>query len=475
MPSHEPTLNLPNPWAAVGRDTEAGRALFALYNGFSHARNRGNDYSEINKIKTLRHTATHGVPEFPAARPPPSKRPEVKVPHFAHRSCSSESHPVDFIPRRRRASDILQRIRDESYIAELPPMPKGPLLDEAEKARLQEVFYWSNRNLGPDPPVAEPVRRIPKKGSIEEQELLLNDISQEIEDRKTFLTEMEEYGRGEQYRGQIMFEIQQRVEQMKLLHENIIKYERKQGLMQTKTEAAPPPKVLTAETMSVHQDQEQNANTKLNTASLIQFENDPQLDRFSTSTDKVHTTLRPSSRSRRTETPCSRPSQLKSSHSAHVRATRNDVSESSAPNAYSLQRTPKPPSFPITDPKKRNSTSSVSKSRLQSIRAFSANSASQNGSTARISLTSDLRDRENTIGQGGRNSHGHNDGNSVYMTDTTLNSNKDYSSGPTPSTYDCSTVVCSPTSCSPVHSPRDYNNYIQNYNNQECARDYNQS
>lgn len=242
--AREPALNLPNPWAAVGRDTEAGRALFALYNGYGHARTRGNDYSQINKIKTLKHIATHGLPEFPVLQPPPPKKPEVKVPHFPHKHYDpDEFHPIDFIPRRRRASEILQQIRDDSYVVELPPMPKGPLLDEAEKARLQEVFYWSNRNLGPEPPEAEPLRRLPKKGSIAEQELLLNTIAKEIEDREAFLTEMEAYGKGEQYRSQIMFEIQQRVGQMKLLHKNITQQEKKENENQNsvvKTEKTTP-------------------------------------------------------------------------------------------------------------------------------------------------------------------------------------------------------------------------------------------
>lgn len=243
--AQEPALNLPNPWAAVGRDTEAGRALFALYNGFGHARSRGNDYSQVNRMKHLRYIATHRVPEFPVPRPLPPKKPEVKVPHFPHKNpYCDDYHPVDFIPRRRRASDILQQIRDDSYVAELPPMPKGPLLDEAEKTRLQEVFYWSNRNLGPEPPVAEPVRRLPKKGSVEEQELLLNEIAKEIEDREVFLNEMEEYGKGEQYRSQIMFEIQQRVGQMKLLHENITQQEKNEN--EVKKSETPTPRALYA-------------------------------------------------------------------------------------------------------------------------------------------------------------------------------------------------------------------------------------
>lgn len=228
--AQDPTLNLPNPWAVVGRDTEAGRALFALYNGFGHARSRGNDYSQMNRMKHLRCIAMHGVPEFPVPKPLPPEKPKVKVPHFFHKNYHFDNyHPIDFIPRRRRAVEILQQIRDDSYIVEMPPMPKGPLLDEAEKARLQEVFYWSNRNLGPETPMAEPVRRLIKKCSVEEHDFLLDEIAKEIEDREEFLNKMKEYGKDEEYRSQIMDEIQQRVGQMKLLHETITEQEKKEN------------------------------------------------------------------------------------------------------------------------------------------------------------------------------------------------------------------------------------------------------
>ncbi|KAG0614431.1 hypothetical protein M758_6G176400 [Ceratodon purpureus] len=329
--AHEPALNLPNPWAAVGRDTEAGRALFALYNGFGHARNRGNDYSQMNRMKHLRYIAMHGVPEFPVPKPLPPEKPKVKVPHFPHKSYSSyDYHPVDFIPRRRRAAEILQQIRDDSYEVEMPPMPKGPLLDDAEKARLQEVFYWSNRNLGPEPPVAEPVRRLPKKGSIEEQELLLNEIAKEIEDREAFLNAMEEYGKGEQYRGQIMFEIQERVGQMKLLHTNITEQEKKESTKksdQATPQASyvmPPPK-----SHARGQPRKPNANLRFDLdvtgASLPHFGQDP---RFEKSSGPSYST------SRADETP------------AQIRASQHETSTASHSNPWTTTRTDTPEPAP---------------------------------------------------------------------------------------------------------------------------------
>lgn len=53
---------LPNPWEAVGRGTEVGRALFALYNGYGVARNRGNKYSDHNRMKIMERISAQGLP-----------------------------------------------------------------------------------------------------------------------------------------------------------------------------------------------------------------------------------------------------------------------------------------------------------------------------------------------------------------------------------------------------------------------------
>lgn len=53
---------LPSPWEAVGRGTEVGRALFALYNGYGVARNRGNQYSDQNRTKIMERISAQGLP-----------------------------------------------------------------------------------------------------------------------------------------------------------------------------------------------------------------------------------------------------------------------------------------------------------------------------------------------------------------------------------------------------------------------------
>lgn len=225
-------LRLPSPWAAVGRDTAAGRALFALYNGFGQARNRGNQYSSANKIKTLKHMAEHGPVEFPAQKPPPApKKPQVKVPHFYPKNALLEYYnslcPVELMRGRRKASEILEQLREDAAVVEAPPQPKGPILDAKEKARLQEVFYWANRDLGPDPPPEEKsAPKSPERGSLQEKEMLMDAISKEVDDREAFLSEMEAYGKADKYRSQITAEIQDRMNQLLLLHDQLSVAER---------------------------------------------------------------------------------------------------------------------------------------------------------------------------------------------------------------------------------------------------------
>jgi hypothetical protein len=112
---------------------------------------------------------------------------------------------------------------------EVPPVPQRPLLDEREKSRLQEVFEWSNRDLGPEPLQEEEPWQViePEKGSIQEQEMLLDTIAQEVEERKTFIKEMEQYGKGDKYRLQIHKEIEDRIKQMSILHQSITMEEKK--------------------------------------------------------------------------------------------------------------------------------------------------------------------------------------------------------------------------------------------------------
>jgi hypothetical protein len=234
-------LRLPSPWAAVGRDTEAGRALFALYNGFGQARNQGNKYSSQNRLKIMHQLAMNG-PQLPLLpKPPPPKKPVVKVPQFHRKQHNFEDIcPVEFMRGRRKASQILEQLREDSYVVEVPPVPQRPLLDEREKSRLQEVFEWSNRDLGPEPLQEEEPWQViePEKGSIQEQEMLLDTIAQEVEERKTFIKEMEQYGKGDKYRLQIHKEIEDRIKQMSMLHQSITMEEKKILEKQAKAAAA---------------------------------------------------------------------------------------------------------------------------------------------------------------------------------------------------------------------------------------------
>jgi hypothetical protein len=188
------------------------------------------------------HQLAMNGPQLPSLpKPPPPKKPVVKVPQFHRKQHNFEDIcPVEFMRGRRKASQILEQLREDSYVVEVPPVPQLPLLDEREKSRLQEVFEWSNRDLGPEPLKEEESWQViePEKGSIQEQEMLLETIAQEVEERKTFIKEMEQYGKGDKYRLQIHKEIEDRIKQMSMLHQSITMEEKKILEKQAKAAAA---------------------------------------------------------------------------------------------------------------------------------------------------------------------------------------------------------------------------------------------
>ncbi|BBN14549.1 hypothetical protein MPTK1_6g12510 [Marchantia polymorpha subsp. ruderalis] len=220
---------IPSCWEAVGRGTEVGRALFALYNGYGVARNRGNEFSDRNRLKILQRLANLSLEDICEAEnrelpPPKPKKPIVKVPHFRKGPMTVDDIPQVLLMRgRRKSSQILNKLKEDIAKRELPPMPTKPLLDEKEKQRLQYVFEWSGRDCGSDDedePVV-PANPPPPRGSVEEQEMLMEEIGHEIEERRVFLDRMYELGRGPKYEPIIHAEIQERIRQMELLDKTI--------------------------------------------------------------------------------------------------------------------------------------------------------------------------------------------------------------------------------------------------------------
>lgn len=228
-----PLLKLP------GRETSAGRALFALFNGYDLARKRGNLYSDCNAARLRRHPPNLHPPESKAPqRPLPQKR-TVKVPRFRrrHQTIKPSECETHHGVGKRKASDILRQLRIDLEHKELPMQSNKPLLDDKEKARLASLFEWSGRldkdqlmanvaALTSQPPKSNHRMRAQKvpQGSVQEMENMVDQIAKEIQEREEFIREMDKLGQAEKYKGRVRFEIQQRVKEMEKL-DKLIKSE----------------------------------------------------------------------------------------------------------------------------------------------------------------------------------------------------------------------------------------------------------
>lgn len=94
----------------------------------------------------------------------------------------------------------------------------GPLLDDAEKARLAEHMRFRGK-----PPEAQPDCRQPRKprpGSKADLQQLFNEIVLEVNERQQYLEDMSALIKGQEYQAacaQMKREIQDRVQEMKRL------------------------------------------------------------------------------------------------------------------------------------------------------------------------------------------------------------------------------------------------------------------
>ncbi|MCO5602570.1 hypothetical protein L7F22_056704 [Adiantum nelumboides] len=113
-----PLLKLP------GRETSAGRALFALFNGYDLARKRGNLYSQHNAARFRSRPPTWRPPEWKAPSKPPPQKKTVRVPRFWRRPtvAPAECQRQQAVGRR-KASEILKQLQIDLEHKELPPHP----------------------------------------------------------------------------------------------------------------------------------------------------------------------------------------------------------------------------------------------------------------------------------------------------------------------------------------------------------------
>lgn len=198
---HNPDAVMKN----IGRDNpEILRALAKLYRKDA-AKQVGNSYHSRNKTKHDQKLASGwSPPPAPSEEPPKVKveKPKVAVPKFTKRISYGEfDHSSKFIPRRKPFEAIKREI-DEEYerMHSAPPMPpKGPVLGEREKERLANLMRYRGK-----PPTITPedmallnrkaAAASRNKGEREQLEELFDAVLQEIEERRSFLRDLESHG-----------------------------------------------------------------------------------------------------------------------------------------------------------------------------------------------------------------------------------------------------------------------------------------
>jgi hypothetical protein len=225
-PSPSPASSpLADAYRLHGRDSPAGKALYKLYGGDKQAKKAGLSFSQANRERHQAKLDSGWTP--PPIEPPPRQevmRPSIAYPKFGHSKLSSGpddfSAPVDQIPRRRRADVIQAALAEEAeHQRRVVPLPRGPLLGEAEKQRCADAMRFRGKvpEITPEQRAAQLRARKASQGKNELETLqdLFDATLAEIEERKQFLAEMEAKKALSQDRvHQIRAEIRQRVDDM---------------------------------------------------------------------------------------------------------------------------------------------------------------------------------------------------------------------------------------------------------------------
>ncbi|XP_027046963.1 UPF0193 protein EVG1 homolog [Pocillopora damicornis] len=132
-----------------------------------------------------------------------SKKPLPKVMNARHLSGGKKT---------KETIDIQKSVEPQQIYRPAP----GKLISEKDKRRLQNVMAYGEH--GKDIEDVPTQRRPPPKEMAPEKEVdRFDEILQEIEDRKSFLDEMEALGEGKKYRTIIMTEISQKIRELELI------------------------------------------------------------------------------------------------------------------------------------------------------------------------------------------------------------------------------------------------------------------
>ena len=210
-----------------GRDSPAGKALYKLYGGDKNAKKAGLSYSQANREKHQHKLETGWTP--PPLEQPKQEvlpKPSIAYPKFGgasrHGGPDAFSAPVDQIPRRRRADVIQAALAEEAENQRRagPPLPRGPLLGEAEKQKCADAMRFRGEipQITPEQRAAQLKARgkaNEAKSELETLQELFDATLAEVEERKTFLSQLEAKGALSRDRvHQIRAEIRQRIDDM---------------------------------------------------------------------------------------------------------------------------------------------------------------------------------------------------------------------------------------------------------------------
>lgn len=145
----------PSPLADIhkvhGRDSPAGKLLHKLYGGDS-GKKAGLNYSQVNRERHQARVESGWTPPKPL-QPAETPKPSVCYPKFGNSrqsgglSDAAFAAPVDQIPHRRRGDVIQLAISEEAEHQRQvgPPLPRGPLLGEAEKQKCAEAMRFRGK------------------------------------------------------------------------------------------------------------------------------------------------------------------------------------------------------------------------------------------------------------------------------------------------------------------------------------------
>lgn len=222
-------LSVPDVFISPHRDTPAGKALFKLYNGNQAGKSAGTAFHQRNKQQHDKKLATGWAPPSLEPTKPEIQRPKVNYPSFGHyRPGEDEMNAARLrrIPHRKPGSEILKELQEEAEERRRapPPMPKGPLLDAAEKDRLAEMMRWHGKPPEkPTPEQQEEARRHrgvrdKPKSEREEVQQMFDQVMQEVEERQEFLADLQAAGGlKEDHINQVRLEIAVRIQDMQRL------------------------------------------------------------------------------------------------------------------------------------------------------------------------------------------------------------------------------------------------------------------